>query len=418
MTGSVSYFENDRIELDDPELIYFKYLLTHYKSDPPFEIDVSEKSMHLKQGYVGIISSPFREIVIKPRDKEFGFSEILKMWLVVNTGKIYDGISQVNQYSGLKDNLFLNIVNQFIEEAFILCKSGLKTEYREEIDRTSFLRGKLIIEKYELQPLKDKFICNIEKLDYNTDRNGIIKYCVKRLINSVRDKHIKRNLLVLLSYFQNVKEKSFYSQSDFEKINRTTNRLNKHYESVISLCELILTKMVIGGIGGKIKWYSFLINYDSLFENFVRMVLQIKLGDVFGKLPKSSKIFSRYIPERSAREITKYYDPDIVYRYDVKHNTSQMILDVKNKLSNFLARTPSGWFDNPDLFQVIAYSRMQNTNKAVLVYPSTRRIEPIRLDIINERLSEYAIYAVFVDLMENKLSKIMNLLTKDILSLI
>jgi len=411
------YYEDDIIYIEYNELSHLKNLQSKYGIDGPLEISADEKELHLKAGFVGVIATPKREIVILPRFKEFDFSVILKLWLVVRTGRQEINEEHISNYKSAKDNLYLNVVSQFIEEVRKLCNTGLSADYQEHIVKSAFLKGRLLIHQFLSQPIKNKFICKMDDFNFDNLRNGVIKYCIKKLILSTSESILKKKLIQLMPFFHDVQEKQDYNSIDFLEMKRSSNRLNQHYESVIGLCELIVSNMFLGGLGGKVRWFSFLINYDKLFEDFVRKALQIRLSKEFKKLPHNRIAYARYLLEEKGQEISKAYDPDIVYLYDERNNSSELIIDVKNKLSGVNYQSTPSWFENSDIFQVIAYAMMQKTHKCALVYPYTTRVKPIKLDITNDRISDFSIYAIFVDLSKQKIADSITELAEDIIQI-
>lgn len=198
------HYENEIIDIDPSEVYYLNKIHSRYSEDKPFSILKKDGQIFLKNGFVGIIKTNKREIIIQPRFKEFNFSVIIKLWIITNLGKKIISESDINSYSGDKDDFSVNIIWHFISSVREICKVDLNGEYLSYEEKNDFLKGKLNISKYIQQPIKNIFICQYDEFNIDNLRNGLIKFCILKLIPACKDKGLQKDLYYLLQFFRNI----------------------------------------------------------------------------------------------------------------------------------------------------------------------------------------------------------------------
>jgi 5-methylcytosine-specific restriction endonuclease McrBC regulatory subunit McrC len=132
--------------------------------------------------------------------------------------------------------------------------------------------------------------------------------------------------------------------------------LNDHYRKILSLCELILrdSSLDIENSGRK-NSLEFLVNMNTLFQEFVARVLTGEFGEINIELQRA-----RYFDKDG--ELTEISDIQLY------SGESSIILDTKYK--HIGERVPPA----EDVRQVFCYSRITNSKKCVLIYATKEHV--------------------------------------------
>jgi len=140
----------------------------------------------------------------------------------------------------------------------------------------------------------------------------------------------------------------------FDKL--VSNRKTKPYETALEIARLIILNFAPNISSGKEKMLALLFDMNSLWEEYILVKLkQSENHDVVIK-GQNSKHFWNGVNIR----------PDIV----IKKNEGTYVVDTKWK--NIGSGKPSA----NDLRQMYVYNEYWNSNKALLLYPSTKTVHP------------------------------------------
>lgn len=248
-----------------------------------------------------------------------------------------------------------------------LLRIGLYKGYIVKSENLGYVKGKISFKQHIMynQGRNDKIFCSFSEITVDTLENRIIKFTLSHLLRYVFVDNLTR--LEILNFY-----KKLYMVTDLKSITRiifgsiTYTPLNDHYRTVLSLCELILTDASLDIENeGQRSSRSFLINMDTLFEEFVAGLLTKKFGESNVSIQKKEYLDTN-------NQFLEYID--IVLKSD---NTS-IILDTKYK---FLGQTlPSV----EDVRQVFCYSRISKTKKCALIYASNESIPTEQYDLMDD----------------------------------
>jgi len=130
-------------------------------------------------------------------------------------------------------------------------------------------------------------------------------------------------------------------------------RLNRHYQSAVSLATLLLRSASLElGAGGS-RGSAFLIDMNSVFERFVRRALRFALGVEDARFPERSP---RVRLDEAGVVPLK---PDLCL---LKNGRVLWVGDAKYK------RLPAGAYRNADLYQLLAYAVALDLPGGTLIY--------------------------------------------------
>ena len=168
-----------------------------------------------------------------------------------------------------------------------IIKRDLYNYYIETNENLNVIRGKILFREHLSYNFdrSDKVFCSFSELTPDILENQIIKFTLFYLSRGdFIDDSINTRLFTLYKKLDNVELKPI-NRNVFNDINYTP--LNEHYRPVINLCELLLreSSVDIENLGQKSS-FSFLIDMDRLFQDFVGNFLRDKIGEKNVKLQK------------------------------------------------------------------------------------------------------------------------------------
>lgn len=383
------YFENDTIAYDEKDEQYLERIASSYRESgrsPPFSLDRPAREMELSDGYVGIIRLPSRVIIIRPRYYVFSFNVILKMWLFTRYS-VTEGTPLLPRFDIEMSSFATDICSIFVKEVKKLLQVGICGDYSLEEDFSQFIKGKIDFAKSVARYPRDNLYCCYDQFSVDITLNRTILYCLFLIQHVVKDPRLSSELTSVLNAFRGVTLRKNFTSTEIDNIVLT--RRTAHYQTVLDLCKMIIDHLSIADIGRTVEFYSFLVDYNKLFEDFIGKLLQDYFGKPFTKWP-SPRVFAFY--RGAYGRIEKRFLPDMLYDYNTYDYSAKIILDVKNKMNIF---------SNPDIFQMVCYCYLLRAKYGVFVYPSSSRREP--KDITVRPLSgdgELFLTSIFFDLNE------------------
>lgn len=332
----------ERLDDNDAQLLinrFSKYLKVEKYGEGQYKLITSQ--------FIGIIVLLKNVIIIKPKMDNLSFSYMFSYTNQFNVFRKED-FDYVKKHDM---SLFEHIVRNLLRRVDELCKKGISKAYYEMEENLPYVKGKVLITKDIIinGMLHHRVYCNYS--DYRPDNleNQIIKYTLFYLLRmEFERKDLYRTIKLLLHYFESVSSIPTFNFK-IPVINYT--RLTKQYEVIIDLCRLILSNASLSlEANGKVKFSSFLIDMNTLFEDFIIGVLKSRLSP---KLTiKTGKQATGYSDEQKKTR-TK---PDIVIK---KGRKPILIIDAKYKDS----------VTDDDLNQIWIYSLVNRLPVSVLVYP-------------------------------------------------
>ena len=376
--------ENSGYALPENEVPFFKEFLESNKDLP---VTLNGNTLIFEAYIVGSITVKNTSIVIEPRISKFTPNHYFEMQLF-NEGLLNNDLSSLlseNEGFGIQENL----ISLFLQETFELVVEGVEGAFLKVQEKSGTVKGKILIE--EISPLD--LMQGVVPVEYeihtrSTSFNKIIKLALMKLPSIIsREKQNKLHSLVS-AYFENID----VAPSDLPVLLLENEYKlyyeNSRYPTVIGLAKKILNDLKLNMKNSEVLGIAYLVNSNSLFENYVRKVLSLGLKTSVTKwaAPKNMGQFVHQgVP------YIKSYIPDILLDYRTDSNVALAVLDAKNKdISN-----PQHIGSLADLYQILFYSYSLNSTFGGLVYPCYGDYRATRISI--ESFKESNIFAFFVD---------------------
>lgn len=355
----------------------------------------------ISNSIVGFIETPYQTIELKSKYKEINFNHILRLYLyTVGFSKSEDSqlINVVFNYDDFDLALeFLDLLSKQIQK-------GINREYKIMHNNSSFISGKVDYKKtfYNLMKNTNKpIIAQKEYLSVDTAINSLIAGALKKIEKSPE---YASTASMLNNYFIDVQQPITENATVFLR-NIYLDSQTIRFKELIQIAALIIDNADFRDLGNNLGMKSFLINFDTLFENFVLEIL-LSIENInynhFTTWTKSRSLLNKNNFQRESI----LYQPDLLYKYSESSpdhhykEFSYAVLDCKNKAYNI--------FSNSDVYQMISYAAALGSERSILIYPSFSERPNRFISLDYERFSPSRIYACFINIAEDESTRFLN----------
>ena len=359
--------------------------------------------------YVGIIELPSGfQIEVLPKvslgeDENNAMTKriFLKM---LNCIKDFDGkVFSSASLNADKMNLYEIFIRMYIQEAWILVKRGIKSDYISNEDNLSVYKGKLDVSKHITRNAahKERFYMVFDEYQVNRPENRLIKSTLLKLLSISRNADNTREIKQLLYSFELVQESDNYVK-DFSKV--SLSRGMKEYELLIQWTKIFLLNKSFTTFSGKNAGKALLFPMEQVFEAFIAK--QIKLlfeNQSNGLIHVSSQDRGYYLFDEPQKFRLR---PDIVVNNAYDETRKVVIMDTKWKRLNRNASNNYG-ISQADMYQMYAYSKKYHTPNIWLIYPmndEVRELDQLSFNAIRNEDINVSVNVFFVDLSDYKFS--------------
>jgi len=346
-----------------------KYLTIYQMEDNKHKI-----AMH---GYIGVIKlTPTQTLISNPK---ICIENVLRMYNYVNS-KVKFG---ENEIALAKEQNFLDILSHlFIKEVEAICRNRFRRFYRDAVDNLTILKGKILVaETIQRNLYSPHIVCEYSEFTENIIENQVIKYAIYLQMKAYTRTQGKVDLYAklrnLYTYFSNVTLR-YISPDEISGI--IYNRLNQGYREAHYLSKFFIEHLYIRHGVGETTFYSFMINMNQLFENFVRSILR-KYNTNY-RVKNENKM--NLTLDHTDKNIIKI-KPDIILE---QNNKTEYIIDCKYKRIKTIEEDKEVDASKPypsDVYQILTYMVAQKCTKGVLIYPKGEAEDTvIKVQVENE----------------------------------
>lgn len=294
---------------------------------------------------------------------------------VVEMLEVATGIDLLRRYEKSHElhaedkSLFELLVLLLVTETERLIRAGLLSSYREEEDLLPVIRGRFLGDRQMLLRfgMLDKLHCRFDDLSQNIIENQVLATalasCESFIINDALRHRVRTCLADMLSCCDPI-----HIDCQHAKYQLTYDRLNQHYHPAHELCWLILEQTGIRDFQtrGRTSCFSFLLNMNQLFEQFVNLLI-CRLLEPHGYRVKSQQKNGSIIRNAITNKSYAKVIPDL--RVFPPFGSS-FCIDAKYKLYDELKISSS------DIYQAFLYAfafgKTPQDRHAFLIFPSTQ----------------------------------------------
>jgi len=241
-------------------------------------------------------------------------------------------------------------------------------QFREE--ELSLVRGRIKFNDYISNIGKGKWHkipCEFSEFQYDNHLNQIIRYVTKLLSPFTNDSRTKRLLDNILYQLNDVSD-IHITIHDCDKVK--LNPLFEEYAVVLDYCRMFISNSVVSSYSNDISVFSFLINTESIYEDFLFGFIKehkarLKVKDIISK--KSDHLAT----EKTFKDTCFGVQTD----YLITMNDGREIIGDAKYKHIFWEKSPNNvvrnyGISNSDVFQMITYSYRKDIKDVLLFYPT------------------------------------------------
>lgn len=229
------------------------------------------KSLQAKN-YVGTIETKSGFVLeIVPKTAQDNIENAKKVFVkllhILHKLPIYKHIDSA-KFDVEKLDIFEIFVSMFLEEAGMIIKKGIKSDYIQQENNLFYMRGKLLIgEQIKQNSIhKERFFVQYDEYSQNRAENRLIKSTLMWLANISRDFGNQRLIRQHLEHMGWV-EMSSNIDRDFSLIK--ADRGMDHYKNALIWAKVFLKKESFSSFSGDTIAFAILYPMEKLFEAFV-----------------------------------------------------------------------------------------------------------------------------------------------------
>lgn len=236
-------------------------------------------------------------------------------------------------------------------------KGGVLQGYRSVEEAAVTIRGRIrFTEQLRRNPGRS-YPIEIRYDDFTTDidENRIILAALWRLVRvPLRSASLRSELAQQRNRLGESVSRLDYEGAELPTITWTS--LNRRYRPAVSLAKLVLRATTIEQGAGAASAAGFLVDMNTVFEEFVRVAMRTELGLSESQFPPPSKVRGLHLDDCKRIGL----DPDLSWW---EGNVCRLVGDVKYK------RLSVSGIRHPDLYQLLSYVIATGLTGGLLVYP-------------------------------------------------
>ncbi len=363
-THTISVFEHQTLRVDD--IVFTKthrealerFLGNNDEETFPY-YSLIHKGVKFRQ-YVGVLCVNGLTIEVLPKtDRDQNGEDYWRKKLLLMLSTVYklDVKAPTDAQQEIKTNSpILDVfIKRLLDEVDSLLNRGLVKYYHKKEGNQKALKGKLLVGEQLRRNFihKERFYVRYTTYDYEHVMNCLLRQALEVAAAATNNAFLRGRACSTLFNFPELKE----IQATAEVFdNLIYDRKTEDYRAAIKLARLLLLHHVPNRVSQGDNILALMFDMNKLWEEYVFIMLRRCLTDYIVKDQEPRSFW------KQSNGPSKTIKPDIVIREKSSDNVVA-ILDTKWKCPD---KTPS----DGDLHQMFVYSKMFNTKKVALVYPS------------------------------------------------
>lgn len=311
------------------------------------------------RGYAGrVVLKDGWSIVLEPKVTLSNLFSMMEYAYGLNSVKFRDGHYNADTIDGFL-NRIASILAQNISRR---SNQGFHKEYVEKEEESTFVRGKIDLQKTIRKPWKPEVHQKYRDLTADIEDNQILLWTAyKTLSSDLLDDETRSSLREAVRSLQEIATLQEFSAADCA--GRTYRRLNSDYEYMHSLCRLLLDNSGPTRKTGEQKMTPFTVEMPTLYERFVAEWLDRNTGADY--------------EVNSQETVTIHKSPKIQFDIDFVIRRGGEVVAVGDTKYKTSSRPKT-----EDISQIISYADYYGVEDAFLVYPQDLQTE-FEIDVGN-----------------------------------
>lgn len=317
------------------------------------------------QNYVGVIKYKKFQLDILPKMLRYQNEEnsdelknVLKnlMFMLSYTKKLDIKTTNIRHVENSQNPFIEILILEYANSLFNCLKRLTPKQYIREEDNLNYMRGKLKFSeniRYNCSN-QAKFYCEFDEFSENNLLNQLFFYVTTCLYKISQDSKNKKLLKFISDYFCDIKFTHF-DRYKAEKIKLSKNQ--ELFKTPFNLAKMFVNHSSIDLSGNKLENITILWDMNILFEEFICELIR-KHTSYYPKYQKGKRLLIE-------SESRKKYGGTFVDMYVEKDN-KKIIIDTKYKLNS----GENNDFENEDIYQLMTYCLIHDSQNAVFIYPA------------------------------------------------
>lgn len=328
-----------------------------------FSIQFQGKNLQLTAGpFVGLIPINARITVdVRPKLPVGNLARIIEL-----TGSPLNALNRLKQsyvFEGDSSQSVLEfLTGSLLRELKIIFTKGLNRTYVRTEENSAHPRGHLNTERTLrlnfVRGIRHRASSSFYSNTTNTPHNRLIRFALHFTAERLsrlerRNRQLLDDLATALRQFEAiplVDPRECVKQVEHDL---RLNRLSRSYyiPSLEIALAIVRGRSIVAGTSGNLELPSYIINFETLFEDYLRKALCCKEYDPTFEVSDGNNVGQRPLFDDNSQPTAQ---PDILIRQD----GNLVVLDVKYKDK----------VDRADINQVVTYASVYRTNIAVLLH--------------------------------------------------
>lgn len=373
--------QGDPFTFNNTDYPFISKIIAQLGSD--HRIDIENGICQLPPGRVGVIKMPSKTIIILPRHERVELRHVIRMYYFIGN-TLHNGTPDDPDYDLETQQYSFNLTDTYAKELREVIRKGLPSNYLEKSEDLNFVKGRInpINTEFNFKMKRRNPISSIyDELTINNNLNKVLSGALWK----IKDKLVAQDFTFLANNLPLCSFEESLNLIDKISFDRNTVYCRRCFD----LARMILKELYFEDIGQENQGEAFLIDYNKLFEEFIRTILKDYSGDPRFSSWQEERRYAEYMEGNNF--LMRSYIPDILYDFrEGSMPRSYGIIDAKNKMDTL--------FSNPDIFQLQFYASLLDARKLILVYPYIGNKAPSRLEIKATGPPVQEVYAVYMDL--------------------
>lgn len=281
----------------------------------------------------------------------------------------------VTDHDYQRDTLLKILIRLFSGKLVDAVRQGMPRRYVVYAEDLSALRGRLNSKRQftTLAASPQKLACRYGALSDDIVLNRIMKAAVTRLGGIARSADNQRRLCELTFAYAEVSSLPFARlRWDAVAIDRT----NARWRQLLNLAKLLLGERFQTTSGGAANGFSLLFQMNTLFEEYVARMLARALAGTGRKVAAQGGRL--YCLETSAGTKLFRTKPDILVK---RNGIVEQVIDTNCKRIVRRIDDPKQGVAQADIYQMMAYGRLYQCPRLMLLYPHHRLLGEAALKV-------------------------------------
>jgi 5-methylcytosine-specific restriction enzyme subunit McrC len=343
--------------------------------------------------YVGNIVLPQHVILINPKFKWLNLGYMLSEVYEIDPDPF--GKEDLLYEEEKQEIIFEQLTRNLLKRIELLCRRGISKTYYEKEENLPYVRGRIMLRENIVynRILKQRIFCRYSDFGPDNPENRIIKHTLYQLSKrKFQDIKLQMKIRLLLHYFESVSSVLSLKLEDLSRVTFVDNRHSRQYEPIINLCKLILSNSSLDlQRTGEVRFSSFLIDMNVLFEQFLFRILKARLDT------KEIRIMLHPPHLHSDEQEHTEMEPDIVIK---KGKNYLLVIDAKYKDKIY----------PEDLNQVWVYTIALSLRAGVLIYPEHLvrydELRTLRISKVSTRIKTINLDKITYEEFKNECSRL------------